>query len=113
MLTATCGCSFRGDQSSRPPHVASQMGALAWGLDMANFENVPVALNGFEMAEVSMLWSVFMREVWLRIQVSALSRATPVADPFAQALRQHGTPKSHCSTHAANQAPLSTYTTSP
>lgn len=52
------------------------MGALAWGLDMANFENVPVALNGFEMAEVSMLWSVFMREVWLRIQVSFISPAS-------------------------------------
>ena len=78
MLIELCGCSFRGDQSSRPPHVASQMGALAWGLDMANFENVPVALNGFEMAEVSMLWSVFMREVWLRIQVGALSSALPL-----------------------------------
>ena len=49
--------------------MASQMGALSWGLELANFEGVPVALQGFEMAEVQMLWSVFMREVWLRIQV--------------------------------------------
>ena len=45
------------------------MGALSWGLDMANFENIPVQLQGFEMENVSMLWSVFMGEVLNLIKV--------------------------------------------
>lgn len=45
------------------------MGAMAWALDMANFENVPVQLQGFEMENVTMLWSVFMNEVLRLIKV--------------------------------------------
>lgn len=47
------------------------MGALAWGLDMANFENVPVQLQGFEIANQSMLWSVFINEGVRIIKVHA------------------------------------------
>lgn len=39
------------------------------GLDMANFENVPVQLTGFEMENSTMLWSVFISEVGQNIKV--------------------------------------------
>ena len=36
---------------------------------MANFENVPVLLTGFEMEDSTMLWSVFISEVGQNIKV--------------------------------------------
>ena len=36
---------------------------------MANFENVPVQLTGFEMENSSMLWSVFISEVGRNVKV--------------------------------------------
>lgn len=36
---------------------------------MANFENVPVQLTGFEMENSTMLWSVFISEVGRNIKV--------------------------------------------
>lgn len=62
-------CSFRGDQTARPRRVASQMGALAWALDLANFENVPVQLHGFEKEHLFMQWSTFLAEVLNIIKV--------------------------------------------
>ncbi|DBA65517.1 TPA: hypothetical protein ACH3X2_003173 [Trebouxia sp. C0005] len=52
--------SFRGDLAARPRWAGR---TLSWALDMANFENVPVRLTGFEMENSTMLWSVFMSEV--------------------------------------------------
>ena len=60
--------SFRGDTLSRPRWAAA-MGTLSWGLDMANFEGVPVRLQGFEMENVTMLWSVFIRHILNLIRV--------------------------------------------
>lgn len=54
--------SFRGDPLSRPRWAAA-MSTLSWGLDMANFEAVPVRLQGFEMQDVAMLSSVFVTHV--------------------------------------------------
>lgn len=62
-------CSFRGDPFSRP-RWASRMGALSWGLDLANFEGVPVRLHGFEMENVSMMWSAFVAQIFRQIRVS-------------------------------------------
>lgn len=50
--------SFRGDLTSRPRGAAL---ALSWGLDLADFEAVPIKLTGFEVENAVMLWSVFMR----------------------------------------------------
>lgn len=60
--------SFRGDTLSRPRWAAA-MSTLSWGLDMANFEAVPVRLQGFEMQDVTMLSSVFLRHVVALIKV--------------------------------------------
>ena len=60
--------SFRGDPFSRP-RWASRMGALSWGLDLANFEGVPVRLAGFEMENVQMLWSAFVAQIVRQIRV--------------------------------------------
>ena len=49
-------CSFRCDLAARPRWAGR---TLSWALDMANFENVPVQLTGFEMENSTMLWSVF------------------------------------------------------
>ena len=46
------------------------MGALSWGLDLANFEGVPVRLAGFEMENVQMLWSAFIAQIMRQIRVS-------------------------------------------
>ena len=46
------------------------MGALSWGLDLANFEGVPVCLHGFEMENVSMMWSAFIAQVFRQVRVS-------------------------------------------
>lgn len=62
-------CSFRGDPFSRP-RWASRMGALSWGLDLANFEGVPVRLRGFEMENISMLWSAFIAQIMRQIRVT-------------------------------------------
>lgn len=61
-----CACSFRGDLAARPRWAGR---TLSWALDMANFENVPVQLTGFEMENSTMLWSVFMSEVGQNIKV--------------------------------------------
>ncbi len=45
------------------------MGALSWGLDLANFEGVPVRLRGFEMQNISMLWSAFIAQIVRQIRV--------------------------------------------
>ena len=45
------------------------MGALSWGLDLANFEGVPVRLAGFEMQDVQMLWSAFVAQIMRQIRV--------------------------------------------
>ena len=50
--------SFRGDLTARPRGAAR---ALSWGLDLADFEAVPIKLTGFEVENAVMLWSVFMR----------------------------------------------------
>ena len=50
--------SFRGDLGSRPRGATR---ALSWGLDLADFEAVPIKLTGFEVENAVMLWSVFMR----------------------------------------------------
>ncbi|KAK9815130.1 hypothetical protein WJX73_008307 [Symbiochloris irregularis] len=60
----TASVSFRGDQTARPRRVASQMGALSWALDLANFENVPVQLHGFEKEHLFMQWSMFLAEIF-------------------------------------------------
>lgn len=49
--------SFRGDVASRPKWAARM---LSWGLDLADFEGVPIRLQGFEVQDATMLWSVFM-----------------------------------------------------
>ena len=59
-------CSFRGDLAARPRWAGR---TLSWALDMANFENVPVQLTGFEMENSTMLWSVFISEVSQNIKV--------------------------------------------
>jgi hypothetical protein len=71
-------CSFRGDQYARP-RWATRLGMLAWLLDMANFENVPVRLHGFEMKDSKMFFSVFTRNVFKEIQVPHVlpEEATP------------------------------------
>ena len=66
--------SFRGDTLSRPRWAAA-MGTLSWGLDMANFEAVPVRVQGFEMENVGMLWSVFISHVVRLIQVRGPPRS--------------------------------------
>ena len=72
-LTCALACSFRGDPFSRP-RWASRMGALSWGLDLANFEGVPVRLHGFEMENVSMLWSAFVAQIFRQVRVRSLSK---------------------------------------
>ncbi|KAL3132004.1 hypothetical protein ABBQ32_14227 [Trebouxia sp. C0010 RCD-2024] len=57
--------SFRGDLAARPRWAGR---TLSWALDMANFENVPVQLTGFEMENSTMLWSVFISEVGRNIK---------------------------------------------
>lgn len=49
--------SFRGDVASRPRWAAR---LLSWGLDLADFEGVPIRLTGFEVHDATMLWSVFI-----------------------------------------------------
>ena len=49
--------SFRGDLGARPRWAAR---LLSWGLDLADFEGVPIRLQGFEVQDATMLWSVFM-----------------------------------------------------
>ena len=68
-------CSFRGDLAARPRWAGR---TLSWALDMANFENVPVQLTGFEMENSTMLWSVFIGQVGRNIQVgiTAITAAT-------------------------------------
>ena len=61
-----CAYSFRGDLAARPRWAGR---TLSWALDMANFENVPVQLTGFEMENSTMLWSVFISEVGRNIKV--------------------------------------------
>ena len=60
-----CKCSFRGDLAARLRWAGR---TLSWALDMANFENVPVQLTGFEMENSTMLWSVFISEVGQNIK---------------------------------------------
>ena len=67
--------SFRGDMASRPRWAAR---TLSWGLDLADFEVVPVKLTGFELEHATMLWSVFIRCI-----TPGPSRA-PVADTLLQ-----------------------------
>lgn len=50
--------SFRGDLASRPKWAARM---LSLGLDLADFEGVPMALDGFETENATMLWSMFIR----------------------------------------------------
>ncbi|KAL0043199.1 hypothetical protein WJX82_002022 [Trebouxia sp. C0006] len=57
--------SFHGDLAARPRWAGR---TLSWALDMANFENVPVQLTGFEMENSTMLWSVFISEVGQNIK---------------------------------------------
>ncbi|KAK9908805.1 hypothetical protein WJX75_003140 [Coccomyxa subellipsoidea] len=59
--------SFRGDPFSRP-RWASHMGVMSWLLDMANFEGIPVRLRGFEMQNISMLWSAFIAQIIRQIK---------------------------------------------
>ena len=66
LSAGVCLCSFRGDLAARPRWAGR---TLSWALDMANFENVPVQLTGFEMENSTMLWSVFMSEVGQNIKV--------------------------------------------
>lgn len=66
LIVAACACSFRGDLAARPRWAGR---TLSWALDMANFENVPVQLTGFEMENSTMLWSVFISQVLRNIQV--------------------------------------------
>jgi hypothetical protein len=47
------------------------MGALSWGLDLANFEGVPVRLHGFEMENESMMWSAFVAQIIRQVRVSS------------------------------------------
>jgi hypothetical protein len=49
--------SFRGDIASRPKWAARM---LSWGLDLADFEGVPIRLQGFEVQDATMLWSSFI-----------------------------------------------------
>ena len=49
--------SFRGDIASRPKWAARM---LSWGLDLADFEGVPIRLTGFEVQDATMLWSRFI-----------------------------------------------------
>jgi hypothetical protein len=46
-------CSFRGDVASRPRWASR---TLAWGLDLADFEAVPVKITGLEVEHATMLW---------------------------------------------------------
>lgn len=78
-----CVCSFRGDLAARPRWAGR---TLSWALDMANFENVPVQLTGFEMQNSTMLWSVFISEVGRNVKVCALSH---VGGPLHPWLRTH------------------------
>ncbi|DBB13389.1 TPA: hypothetical protein ACH3X3_005122 [Trebouxia sp. C0006] len=57
--------SFRGDLTARPRWAGR---TLSWPLDMANFENVPVQLTGFEMENSTMPWRVFVSEVGQNIK---------------------------------------------
>ncbi len=43
---------------------------------MANFENVPVQLTGFEMENSTMLWSVFISEVGQNVKVCKRCQCT-------------------------------------
>ena len=43
------GCAASGGDPFARPRWASRMSGLSWGLDLANFEGVPVRLHGFEM----------------------------------------------------------------
>ena len=52
------------------------MGALSWGLDLANFEGVPVRLHGFEMENVSMMWSAFVAQIFRQVRVSLIVSST-------------------------------------
>lgn len=49
------------------------MGVMSWLLDMANFEGIPVRLRGFEMQNISMLWSAFIAQIIRQIKVSLFS----------------------------------------
>ncbi len=71
--------SFRGDPFARP-RWASSMGLLSWGLDLANFEGVPVRLHGFEMENISMLWSAFIAQVLRQIKVRPALLLVPLSD---------------------------------
>ena len=56
-------CSFRGDLTAWAGRT------LSWALDMANSENLPVQLTGFEMENSILPWSVFISEVGQNIKV--------------------------------------------
>lgn len=60
--------SFRGDPVSRPRWAAA-MSTLAWGLDMANFEAVPVRIQGFELEDVAMLSSALIQQILSIVKV--------------------------------------------
>ena len=64
--------SFRGDPLSRPRWAAA-MSTLSWGLDMANFEAVPVRIQGFELENVVMRSSELVQQVLSIIKVLLLS----------------------------------------
>ena len=49
--------SFRGDIASRPKWAARM---LSWGLDLADFEGIPIHLTGLEVQDATMLWSRFI-----------------------------------------------------
>lgn len=61
------------------------MGMASWALQLANFEGIPVRLRGFEMQNISMLWSAFIAQIIRQIKVSLISRPRP-AEPFHYSL---------------------------
>lgn len=60
--------SFRGDPLSRPRWAAA-MSSLSWGLDMANFEAVPVRIQGFELENIVMRTSELIQQILNIIKV--------------------------------------------
>lgn len=69
--------SFRGDPLSRPRWAAA-MSTLSWGLDMANFEAVPVRIQGFELENVVMRSSELVQQVLSIIKVQSCFPESPV-----------------------------------
>lgn len=60
--------SFRGDTLSRPRWAAA-MATLSWGLDMANFEGIPVDLEGFKKRDKTVLRSALVRDIGQHFKV--------------------------------------------